>query len=97
MSVCLERRVRSIDEMESCECRKLEQENADLRFEVERLKGLLTIKKVMMSNLKKELRYIKRSSQLEFTLESGPSSKVELSVLKGRLVQEEEVLEEVHG
>jgi predicted RNase H-like nuclease (RuvC/YqgF family) len=97
MSVCLESRVPSIDEMESCECRKLGQENADLRFEVERLKGLLSIKRVMMSNLKKELRYIKRSSQLEFTSESGPSSKVELSVLKVRIVQEKEVLEEAHG
>jgi predicted RNase H-like nuclease (RuvC/YqgF family) len=80
--------------MESCECRKFEQENADLRSELERLKGLLSIKRIMMSNLKKELRYLRRSSQLEFTSETTHTARVEFSVLKGSLVQEEEVLEE---
>jgi hypothetical protein len=97
MRVCLEYRIPAIDEMDSCECRKLGQENADLRAEVERLKGLLSIKKTMMSNLKKELRYIRRSSQLDFTSETGQSVKVELSVLKGDFVQEKELLEEAHA
>jgi len=83
--------------MESCESRKLEQENADLRSEVERLKGLLSIRRIMMSNLKKELRYVRRSTRVEFTSATTHTARVELSVLKGSLVQEEEVLEEAHG
>jgi len=83
--------------MENCECTKLEQENADLRSEVDRLKGLLSIKRIMTSNLKKELRYLRRSSQVEFTSETTHTAKLELSVLQGRTVQEEEVLEEAHG